>query len=47
MQLFVGIGIDLHSVRRKVLTGFPLAIGRLSGFMILHYSEMRMAAWHR
>lgn len=27
MQLFVGIGIDLHGVRRTVLTGFPLAIG--------------------
>ena len=26
MQLFVGIGIDLHGVRRTVLTGFPLAI---------------------
>ena len=27
MQLFVGIGIDLHGVRRTVLIGFPLAIG--------------------
>ena len=26
MQLFVGIGIDLHGVRRTVLIGFPLAI---------------------
>jgi len=26
MQLFVGIGIDLHGVRRTVLTGFPVAI---------------------
>lgn len=26
MQLVVGIGIDLHGVRRTVLTGFPLAI---------------------
>ena len=26
MQLFVGIGIDLHGVRRTVLTGFPLAV---------------------
>jgi len=26
MQLLVGIGIDLHGVRRTVLTGFPLAI---------------------
>jgi predicted MFS family arabinose efflux permease len=26
MQLFVGIGIDLHGVRRTVLAGFPLAI---------------------
>jgi len=26
MQLFVGIGIDLHGVRRTILTGFPLAI---------------------
>ena len=26
MQLFVGIGIDLHGIRRTVLTGFPLAI---------------------
>jgi MFS family permease len=26
MQPFVGIGIDLHGVRRTVLTGFPLAI---------------------
>lgn len=26
MQMFVGIGIDLHGVRRTVLTGFPLAI---------------------
>jgi MFS family permease len=26
MQLFVGIGIDLHGLRRTVLTGFPLAI---------------------
>ncbi|MGO4394631.1 MFS transporter [Variovorax sp. M-6] len=27
MQLFMGIGIDLHGVRRTVLTAFPLAIG--------------------
>jgi MFS family permease len=27
MQLVVGIGIDLHGVRRTVLAGFPLAIG--------------------
>ncbi len=26
MQLLVGIGIDLHGVRRTVLTGFPLAV---------------------
>lgn len=26
MQLFMGIGIDLHGVRRTVLTAFPLAI---------------------
>ena len=26
MQLFVGIGIDLHGVRRTILTGFPLAV---------------------
>ncbi len=26
MQLFVGIGIDLHGVRRTVLLGFPLAV---------------------
>jgi predicted MFS family arabinose efflux permease len=26
MQLFVGIGIDLHGVRRTVLMGFPLAV---------------------
>ena len=26
MQLFVGIGIDLHGVRRTVLTAFPIAI---------------------
>lgn len=26
MQLFVGIGIDLHGVRRTVLTGFPLTV---------------------
>ena len=26
MQLLVGVGIDLHGVRRTVLTGFPLAI---------------------
>ena len=26
MQLFVGIGIDLHGVRRTVLIGFPLTI---------------------
>lgn len=26
MQIFVGVGIDLHGVRRTVLTGFPLAI---------------------
>ncbi len=26
MQLFVGIGIDLHGVRRTVLAGFPLAV---------------------
>lgn len=27
LQLFMGIGIDLHSVRRTVLFAFPLAIG--------------------
>ncbi|KTT15547.1 MFS transporter [Pseudacidovorax intermedius] len=27
MQLFMGIGIDLHGVRRTVLVAFPLAIG--------------------
>ena len=26
MQLFMGVGIDLHGVRRTVLTAFPLAI---------------------
>ena len=26
MQLFMGIGIDLHGVRRTVLTAFPVAI---------------------
>lgn len=26
MQLFMGIGIDLHGVRRTVLTAFPIAI---------------------
>ena len=26
MQLFVGIGIDLHGVRRTILPGFPLAV---------------------
>jgi predicted MFS family arabinose efflux permease len=26
MQLFMGIGIDLHGVRRTVLTAFPLAV---------------------
>ena len=26
MQLFMGIGIDLHGIRRTVLTAFPLAI---------------------
>ena len=26
MQLFVGIGIDLHGVRRTVLAGFPVAV---------------------
>ncbi|MBU2287843.1 MAG: MFS transporter, partial [Gammaproteobacteria bacterium] len=26
MQIFMGIGIDLHGVRRTVLTAFPLAI---------------------
>jgi predicted MFS family arabinose efflux permease len=27
MQLFMGIGIDLHGVRRTILVAFPLAIG--------------------
>ena len=26
MQMFMGIGIDLHGVRRTILTAFPLAI---------------------
>jgi len=26
MQIFVGIGIDLHGIRRTVLTAFPLAV---------------------
>src|SRR4029078_8314044 len=26
MQIFVGIGIDLHGIRRTVLTAFPLVV---------------------
>lgn len=38
MQLFMGIGIDLHGVRRTVLTVFPLAIaGALLSALTNHF----------
>ena len=39
MQLFMGIGIDLHGVRRTVLTAFPFAIiGSLVSALSTHYA---------
>lgn len=39
MQLFMGVGIDLHGVRRTVLFAFPFAIlGALISAMSTHYA---------
>ena len=39
MQLFMGIGIDLHGVRRTLLTAFPFAvIGALVSALSTHYA---------
>ena len=39
MQLFMGIGIDLHGVRRTVLVAFPFAVlGSLLSAMSSHYA---------
>ena len=41
MQLFMGIGIDLHGVRRTVLTAFPIAIaGSLLSAMASSYAVL-------
>jgi len=41
MQLFMGIGIDLHGVRRTVLVAFPLAIvGALVSATASHFSVL-------
>jgi predicted MFS family arabinose efflux permease len=39
MQLFMGIGIDLHGVRRTLLTAFPFAvIGAVVSALSTHYA---------
>ena len=41
MQLFMGIGIDLHGVRRTVLTAFPVAIaGSLVSALATNYAML-------
>ena len=41
MQLFMGIGIDLHGVRRTVLTAFPVAIaGSLVSALATNYTQL-------
>lgn len=41
MQLFMGIGIDLHGIRRTMLTAFPLAIvGAVLSAMSASYSAL-------